>query len=166
MTDKTERKTDKVAIGAGVELTRKEIEDARKEGALEAFREGGKSAALADTGTQGDPEAMAEAESKRISPDQNTTFIAPLLDLSLDALVPRLTNDKVPDPISLETAKGLLALERAGRNRTGYVRALCERIGVDSPVEVTPAGPPYTNDETSISELMKPGEKRRAADNR
>lgn len=164
-TEKTERKADKVNIG-GVELSQKEVEDARREGALDQLREGGRRAVLADTGTQGDLEAMAEAERKRISPDQNTTFLAPLLDLPLDTLVPRLTNDKVPDPIPLEAAKGLLALERAGRNRTGYVRALCERIGVDSPVEVTSAGPPYTNDETAITELMKPGERRRASDNR
>jgi hypothetical protein len=149
-----EAKSDsKVEMGSGVELSHSEIADARREGALEAIKEGGKRAVLVDTGTQGDVEAMAEAERLRIAPDANTTFIAPLLDLSLDVLSQRLTNDKVLDPIDFETAKGLLALERAGRNRTGYVKALCERLGVKSPLEVTHAGPPYTNDETPITAL-------------
>jgi hypothetical protein len=149
----TARKNDKVAMGAGVELSHKEIAAAREDGALDAVRDGGRAAALADTGTQGDLDRMAEAENKRVAPHANTTFLAPLLDLPLDQLSPRLANDKVTDPIDFETAKALLALERAGRNRTGYVKALMERIGVDSPYEVTHAGPPYTNDETAISAL-------------
>ena len=149
----TTKKNDKVEMASGVELTHKEIADAKHEGALDAVRDGGKAAVLADTGTQGDLEAAADAENKRLAADANTTFIAPLLDLPLDQLSPRLANDKVQDPISFETAKALLALERAGRNRTGYVRALMERIGVDSPYEVTPSGPPYTNDETPVTQL-------------
>lgn len=143
--------TEKTSPASGVDLSHTEVERARKEGALEAVKEAGRRAALADTGTQGNTEAMAEAESKRLSPDANTTQIAPLLDLPLTALSPRLSNDKVPDPISVETAKGLLALERAGRNRTDYVKALCERIGVDSPFEVTAAGPAYTNDVSDVT---------------
>jgi hypothetical protein len=60
----------------------------------------------------------------RVAPDLPTTFLAPLLNLPLDTLVTRLTNDKVDGFIDLENAKGLLALERAGRNRTDWVKAL------------------------------------------
>jgi hypothetical protein len=43
--------------------------------------------------------------------------------------------------IDFETAKGLLDLERSGQNRTEYVEALCKRLGVDDPRDVTHAGP-------------------------
>lgn len=146
-------KDNKTATQAGVDLSNKDIEGAKKEGALDYVKEGSRAAMAADTGTTGDVETMAEAERLRVAPDANTTPLAPLLDLSLDVLVPRLTNDKVPDPISFDAAKALLALERAGRNRTGYVKALCERIGAKSPYEVTSAGPAYTNDETAVTVL-------------
>ena len=145
--------TKKHETAAGVTLSDKEIENAKKEGAVEAIKEGSKAAMATDTGTTADPETTADAEAKRVAPDLNTTFLAPLLDLPLDTLVKRLTNDKVADPIDFESAKGLLALERAGRNRTGWVKALCARIGVDTPYEVTSAGPPYTNDETAVTHL-------------
>ena len=61
MTEKTSdkpAKAEKVTIG-GVELSQKEVEDARREGALETIREGGRAAVLADTGTQVDIQRMA-----------------------------------------------------------------------------------------------------------
>ncbi len=137
----------------GAKLTEKEIKDAQKEGALDYIKEGSANAMATDTGTTGDFEAMAEAESKRIAPDANTTFLAPLLDLSEDDLKRRLTDERADDFIAFEDAKGLLALERAGKNRTSYVRLLCGVLKVDSPYEVTNSGPPYTNDTSNISAL-------------
>jgi hypothetical protein len=143
----------KVELASGVEVSRKDLEDAKQEGALDAVREGGKSAVLADTGTTGDPDDAAEQQRLRVAPDLQSTVIAPLLDLPLDTLVKRLSNDKVIDPIDFETAKGLLHLERSGQNRTEYVKALMNRIGVDDPRDVTHAGPSYTNDVTNLSHL-------------
>jgi hypothetical protein len=141
----------KVEVAPGVEVSKSEMEDAKKEGALDAVREGGKAAVLADTGTTG--EFDGEAANLRVSPDIQSTVIAPLLDLSLDTLVQRLSNDKVAGAIDFETAKGLLHLERSGQNRTEYVKALMNRLGVKDPRDVTTAGPGFTNDVTALSHL-------------
>lgn len=134
------------------DLTRKEVDDAKKEGVTDYIKEGSKNAMVADTGTTGDADEMAERLSKQVSPDLNTTFIAPLLNLSVDDLKKRF-DPKQPGFVDFEHAKGLLALERAGRNRTEYVQLLCKQIGVKSPYEVTSAGPAFTNDVTAITTL-------------
>jgi hypothetical protein len=143
----------KVEVAPGVEVSRKEMEEAQKDGALEAIREGGKAAVLADTGTTGDKDDLADAARLRVDPALLSTVIAPLLDLPIDGLVQRLSNDKVQGFIDFETAKGLLDLERSGKNRTPYVEALCKRLGIDDPRDVTHAGPSYTNDVTNVSHL-------------
>lgn len=145
--------TDKMKTAAGVDLSKSEIASAQKEGALDYIKEGSKRAMATDTGTTGDLDAAAEIERKKVAPDLNTTFIAPLLDLSEEELARRLNDEKADDFIGFETAKGLLALERAGKNRTGYVKLLCKAIGVASPYEVTHAGPPHTNDTSNVSAL-------------
>jgi len=138
---------------AGVSLSGKEIEEAKKEGVKDYIKEGSKASMVADTGTTADPEDLAESERFRVAPDLNTTFIAPFLDLNEDELKRRLKDQKADDSIGFEEAKGLLALERAGRNRTNYVKLLCDAIGVKSPLEVTSAGPSYTNDASNITAL-------------
>lgn len=148
-------KTAKQELAPGVEATKAEIAEAKKEGALDAVKEGAKRAVAVDTGTTADPDDAGKAEEMRVAPDFNSTPVAPLLDLPLDALVKRMTNDKMPDPIDFETVKGLLALERSGRNRTDYVKAFCGRLGVKSPYEVTNAGPGYTNDTTNVTEIAR-----------
>lgn len=145
--------TEKMKTEAGVDLSKKEIEEAQKEGALDYIKEGSKNAMRADTGTTGDRDAAADAQRLRVDPSLNTTFIAALLDLSTDELKRRLTDEKAEDLIAFEEAKGLLALERAGKNRTGYVKVLLDAIGANSPYEVTSAGPPYTNDDTAVTAL-------------
>jgi hypothetical protein len=77
---------------------------------------------------------------------------AHLLDLSLDELK-RVTDPKASYGIGEEKIAGLLKLERAGKNRTGYVQYLCKRLDIKSPYEVTNAGPSYTNDETPVTAL-------------
>jgi hypothetical protein len=147
----------KVEVAPGVEVSQKEMDEAHKEGALEAVREGGRAAVLADTGTTGDEDAMAEAERLRVAPDLQSTVLAPLLALPLDTLVKRLSNDKVEGHIGFEDAKGLLHLERSGQNRTPYVEALMKRLGVKDPRDVTSAGPSYTVDVSNVSHLGERG---------
>lgn len=106
-----------------------------------------------DTGTTSDYDKAAEQQAKQVPADFQSTLFAPFLDLPLDELKSRLTDAKSPNPIGHEHARGLLALERSGKNRTDYVQMLCKVIGVKSPLEVTTAGPAYTNDTTSITPL-------------
>lgn len=70
---------------------------------------------------------------------------APLLDLGLEEFE-KAIKEGADDPVPEEKVAGLLELERSGKNRTDYVQALCKRLGVKSPYEVTAAGPGYTND--------------------
>lgn len=145
--------TDKTKMPAGVpDLTQSEIKEAKKEGAKDVIKEGVAAAMASDTGTTGDAEESAERAKYQVAADLQSTFIAPLLDLSLEELQRRLKS-KADDAIDFETAKGLLHLERSAKNRTSYVKALCAAIGVKSPLEVTTAGPSYTNDDTSVTQL-------------
>ena len=76
----------------------------------------------------------------------------PLLSQGADEFKATIANTKegaVPE----EKVAGLLELERSGQNRTPYVQAMCKRLGVKSPYEVTNAGPGYTNDVTPITSL-------------
>lgn len=151
MTNKA--KDTNTTVAPGIELSEKERDEARKEGALDAFKEGGKQAVILDTGTTADDEALAEAERLRVAPDIQSTFLAPLLDLPIDTLVERMTNDKVAGFIGFEDVKGLLHLERSGKNRDIYVDAMCKRLGIDDPRDVTSAGPPYTNKVGDLNHL-------------
>lgn len=77
---------------------------------------------------------------------------APILDLGIDAFKERIA-EGAENPVPEEKVAGLLELERSGKNRTDYVQALCDRLGVKSPYEVTTAGPGYTNDVTATTEV-------------
>lgn len=137
---------------AGVDLSEKEIKDAKKEGVLDAVKDGAKESVASDSGTTS-YEAAEHDERVRVPASFESTFKAPLLDLPVDELKKRLTDPKVEHPIPESDAPGLLALERAAKNRTDYVKMLCGVIGVKSPTEVTSAGPSYTNDTTNITDL-------------
>lgn len=140
----------------GVEMTAAEIEDAKKEGVIEHLKEGGKRAAAVGNDLVPDAKAdekRAEAERLQVDPSLNTTPLAPLLDLGEDELKRRLNDHEAKDFIEFENAKGLLALERAGKNRTGYVKLLLDAIGTDDPFKVTNSGPPFTNDTSSLTSL-------------
>lgn len=149
----TANKTD---VG-GVEVTQAELEKAKKEGALEHVKDAGKRDAETGLGfPHQDKKALDKmAEDQRLRADSSvpSTPLAPLLDLGLDELTRRLTKDKDEGFIPFDHAKMLLSLERSGKNRTGYVKALLKAIGTDDPYKVTSAGPPYTNDETSVTKL-------------
>lgn len=145
--------TEKIKAVADTELSTKEVAQAKHDGALEYVKDASKRAMATDTGTTSDFEKAAEQQSKQVPADFQSTFFAPLLDLSVDELEHRLTDPNAEHPIGHEHARGLLALERSGRNRTDQVKMLCKVIGVKSPFEVTSAGPAYTNDTTSITPL-------------
>jgi hypothetical protein len=72
-----------------------------------------------------------------------------MIDWSIEDLKKAFKDGAVPD----DKAAGLLSLERAGQNRTDWVKLYMKQLGVDSPYEVTDAGPPYTNDTTSVTKI-------------
>jgi hypothetical protein len=88
-----------------------------------------------------------------MSPDQNTTQLARFLSLGIEAFEETIDEKREPTPLSEDSVKGILALERNGPNRTAYVRALCKRLGVDSPYEVYHGGPGHTVDVSTVTQL-------------
>ena len=142
---------------AGVEVSKDEVQKAKKEGVLEHVKDAGKRDA--ETGlnlpNQDEKSLARMAEQQRLRADSSlpSTFIAPLLDLNEEELKRRLNDGDAEDFIDFERAKVLLSLERAGKNRTGYVKLLLDAIGTDDPYKVTNSGPPYTNDTSSVTKL-------------
>lgn len=79
---------------------------------------------------------------------------APLVDLGLDAFKAAIAEDADPAVPESKVA-GLMELERSGKNRTDYVAAMCTRLGVSSPYEVTNAGPGFTNDVSTVNQIKR-----------
>lgn len=134
----------------GLALSPAEQVAARKEGAKDDVKEIGKTAhhALTDGNLPGEPATDPYAGS-----DESQQY-AWMIDQALDAFT-ELLNRK-DSPVTDVMAAGLLKLERAGQNRTEYVKLLMKRLklkGKDDLLTVTQAGPSYTNDMTNISEL-------------
>ena len=125
-----------------------EREDARREGMKEAEKEAAKESYryINDGTPNGD-----------VSPDPYLGSDEIMLDAHHLALGPDEFAKMVGDekgPLSIGTIAGLLKLERAGQNRTPYVKALMGRLpDAKSPYDVTSAGPAYTNDLSLITEL-------------
>lgn len=119
---------------------------AQQDGITEAVKESAKDAykSLTDGGLPGAPPA------RQFTGMDDIMQYAGILDLDLEAF-----NERVEKGGSLpeEKVAGLLSLERAGKNRTPYVNALMQRLGVDHPGEVTNAGPGYTVDVTQLKPL-------------
>lgn len=134
----------------GLSISDAEAKKARHEGAIEAVKEQGKDARdfLTDGNLPGEPSTDPYAGS-----DESQQY-AWMIDQGLDAFT-ELLNRK-DSPVTEVKAAGLLNLERAGQNRTEYVKLLMKRLklsGKDDLLKVTSAGPSYTNDLTNISEL-------------
>jgi hypothetical protein len=126
------------------------VESARNEGVTEAIKEDAKEAYRYAT----DGQLPGESSARQFTGSDEIMQYADLLSLSEDALKARIAPG-AGVPVPEEKVAGLLALERAGQNRTGYVQLLCKRLGVKSPYEVTNAGPAYTNDTTSITAIER-----------
>jgi hypothetical protein len=125
-----------------------QVASAQAEGVKEAIKEDAKDVyeSLTDGNLPGEPPA------RQFTGMDDIMRFEPLLDLGVDEFQRRIGDD-TDGGIAEEKVAGLLSLERAGRNRTPYVKAMVDRLGVDSPYEVTNAGPGYTNDVHPITEL-------------
>lgn len=136
------------AIGSP-SVSQKELDAAKKEGVLEAAKEDAK--ASYRYATDGNL-ASSEGGGPKYFGMHDIMQWEGMLDLGIDEFRDRTKADS-DNPIPEEKCAGLLELERSGRNRTPYVKALCDRLGVKSPYEVTQAGPGYTNDVAPVTAL-------------
>jgi hypothetical protein len=148
-------KTDKAAVKAhentpleGTDLSAGEKANARKEGAIEAHKESAKQAVELSTGTE-----TNETEAPRFLGSDEIMLYADLVDLGIEQFK-ELVAEGGDRNLSEEKVAGLLKLERNGKNRTEYVKALCKRLGIKDPREVPGAGgPDYTVDVTPLTKL-------------
>lgn len=132
----------------GTDLSDSQKAAARKEGAVEAHKEAAKQAVSLSTGTEN-----GDTEAPRFLGSDEIMQYADLVDLGIDAFKD-LVAEGGDRNLSEEKVAGLLKLERNGKNRTEYVKALCKRLGIKDPREVPGAGgPDYTNDLTPLSKL-------------
>lgn len=129
-------------------VSQSEIDAAKKQGILDAHKEAAKDSYRYAT----DGNLMSDPTGPQYPGSDDIMQWEPLLSLSPDEFKARVAKD-ADAPVPEEKVAGLLKLERAGQNRTDYVKALCARLGIKSPYEVTNAGPGYTNDTTSVSAL-------------
>lgn len=129
------------------ELTESEREKAEKEGVKAAYAQSAQTNFATRSATETDVTGDRWPDRHEIMP------WAGLVDLGLDAF--KAAIDAKAEPAVPEgKVAGLMELERSGKNRTEYVKALCERLGVKSPFEVTSAGPGHTNDVSSVNALF------------
>lgn len=135
----------------GLALTDAEKAEARAEGAKEAEKEAAADTYryMTDGNLPGDPPAHQYHGADEIMQWE------PLLGLGIDAFTDRIAEDH-DAPVPEEKVVGLLRLERNGQNRTPFVKALMERLGINGIAElrqVAPGGPDYTNDVTPVTQL-------------
>jgi hypothetical protein len=124
------------------------VASAQAEGVKEAIKEKAKDTYNALT----DGNLPGEVATRQFTGMDDIMRFEPLLDLGVEEFTARVAENS-DAPVPEEKVAGLLSLERAGRNRTPYVQAMCKRLKVKSPTEVTNAGPGYTNDVHPITEL-------------
>jgi hypothetical protein len=127
-----------------------ELAKAQKEGVAEAVKESAKDAyqSLTDGTLPGAPPA------RQFTGMDDIQQYAGILDLDPIAFEDAVKEQPKNRPaIGEEKIAGLLSLERAGKNRTPYVRALMHRLDISHPHEVTTAGPGYTNDIHPVTDL-------------
>lgn len=127
-----------------------ELAAAKKEGILDAVREGQTTQDI--DSIKGD----APTGEKYLGQHEIMQW-AHYVDFDLDALKAAL-DPKADNTIPDNKVAGLLGLERGGKNRTAFVQAYMDRLrianpGLKSPYDVTPAGPPFTNDVSNVTKL-------------
>jgi len=124
--------------------------EAMQEGAKEDVKEAAKNAhhALTDGSLPGEPPKNPYHGHDEIQPWAHN------LDLGVDAFEKLVSAKPTDDGTTLPDEKvyGLLALERNGKNRTPYVKAMMKRLKLKAD-ELPGGGPSYTNDLTSITDL-------------
>lgn len=130
--------------------TEAEIAAAKKEGALDAVREG-------QTTQDIDSIKGEEPQGDRYIGQHEIMQWAHYVDFDLDALKAAL-DPKADNAIPDNKVAGLLGLERGGKNRTAFVKVYMDRLRIGnpklkSPYDVTSAGPPYTNDVSNVTKL-------------
>ncbi|MES2902682.1 MAG: hypothetical protein V4696_00710 [Pseudomonadota bacterium] len=133
----------------GANLSEAEIAEARKQGAIEAEKEAAKASYTyaTDGNLPGDPD-----DAPRTFPGYDDIMqYEPLLNLGIEAFEAAVALD-ADAPIPDEKVYGLLALERNGRNRTPYIKAGMNRLGLKAS-ELPGGGPDYTNDVVPITKL-------------
>ncbi len=137
------------------EPSKADIVEAKAQGIKEAIAESTKNAYLS-----GAAEGYGDSDGnvRVFGGTRDVMQLLHLLDGSAEALKERV-GEKSEIPLSEGKIAGLLEAERSGKNRTEYVKVLCERLKVSSPYEVTDAGPAFTHDTSNVSALKKPGEK-------
>jgi hypothetical protein len=121
----------------------------KDEAAREVAKDAVKDEIALDTGTTApDPDPKAN----RFQGSDEIQMYAHLLDNGIEGLK-RVIDQK--DGIPEEKVAGLLILERNGQNRTEFVKALIQRLGIkDIKTELPQAGgPDYTHDTTNLSDL-------------
>lgn len=149
MTTKTDTQKQAAAEAVGLpKVSQAEIEKAKKEGALESEKEAAKDSYRYAT----DGNLPSPASGPQYPGSDDIMQWEPLLGLGVEEFKARVA-EGADNPVPEEKVAGLLKLERAGQNRTDYVKALMARLKIDSPYEVTDAGPDYTNDATPVSKL-------------
>jgi hypothetical protein len=122
------------------DLSKKDVEQAKKEGALEAVREGAKQRFKSSDGI-----AVNDTEAG-VTPTYDVFHLQHMVDMDPAALKDALDGKSGGPALSDGQIAGLVEVERSGKNRTDIVKVLCDRLGISSPFEVTDAGPNYTND--------------------
>lgn len=149
MTDKTNTAEQEAAEAAGLpNVSKAELDKAKKDGMLDAAKEQAKDNFKFLT----DGNLPSPASGPQYPGSSDIMQYEPLIRLGIEDFKARIA-EKAEVPVPEEKVAGLLALERAGQNRTDYVKALMSRLGIKSPYEVTDAGPDYTNDTTPVTKL-------------
>lgn len=131
------------------ELSATEEKQAEKEGVKEALKQ----SAQTNFATQSATENLDEYSGDRWPDRHDIMLWSYVIGYGLDQFKKAIQEDAVP-LIPESKVAGLLELERSGQNRTEYVQAMCKRLGVKSPIEVTNAGPGHTNDVSSVTAVQ------------
>lgn len=122
--------------------------EVKEEAATEVAKEAVKDEIMQDTGTKSDAEPVEQYHGS----DEIMQW-SHIVDLGIDAFE-KAIDAKADHPIPEEKIAGIYKLERNGKNRTPYVKALRSRLGLKKGEDVPGAGgPDYTNDITQVSAL-------------
>lgn len=123
------------------DLSKSDVANAKKEGALEAVREGAKQRFKSSDGV-----AVTGTEEPGVTATYDVFHLQHMVDMDPDALKAALDGKSGGPALTEGQIAGLVEVERSGKNRTDIVKVLCDRLGIKTPFEVTDAGPNYTND--------------------